>query len=153
MKPLRILVVEDDALQGMMLGEILEELGHKVCAVTSTVSGAVAAAERYRPQLLIVDQWLSDGSGLSVIDNVCKNSHVPHLFVSGDVSGIKQTRPDAVVVPKPYRVIELEAVINESLIGGFVLETEGNLVDASILRDLKDIKKQFLNNDYIHKIR
>lgn len=49
--------------------------------------------------------------------------------------------------------IELEAVINESLIGGFVLETEGNLVDASILRDLKDIKKQFLNNDYIHKIR
>jgi F-type H+-transporting ATPase subunit delta len=49
--------------------------------------------------------------------------------------------------------IELETVINQSLIGGFVLETEGNLVDASILRDLKDIKKQFLNNDYIHQIR
>jgi len=49
--------------------------------------------------------------------------------------------------------IELETAINQSLIGGFVLETEGNLVDASILRDLKDIKKQFLNNDYIHQIR
>jgi len=49
--------------------------------------------------------------------------------------------------------IELETVINQALIGGFVLETAGNLVDASVLRDLKDIKKQFLNNDYIHKIR
>jgi len=49
--------------------------------------------------------------------------------------------------------IELETVINQSLIGGFVLEIEGNLVDASILRDLNDIKKQFLNNDYIHQIR
>jgi len=29
----------------------------------------------------------------------------------------------------------------------------GNLVDASILRDLKDVKKQFANNEYIHSIR
>ena len=125
MKPLRILVVEDDALQGLTLGELLEELGHNVCAVTSTVSSAVAAAERYRPQLLIVDQWLSDGSGLSVIDKVCKNGHVPHLFVSGDVSGIKQTRPDAVVVPKPYRVIELEAAIERAMVA-LVLDKDLN---------------------------
>ena len=51
------------------------------------------------------------------------------------------------------RKFELETAVDESLIGGFLLETEGNLVDASILRDLKDISKQFLNNDYIHKIR
>jgi F-type H+-transporting ATPase subunit delta len=49
--------------------------------------------------------------------------------------------------------IELETVVNEKLIGGFVLEMEGKLIDASILRDLKDVKKQFANNDYIHKLR
>jgi F-type H+-transporting ATPase subunit delta len=49
--------------------------------------------------------------------------------------------------------IELETAVKDELIGGFVLEVQGNLVDASILRDLKDVKKQFLNNDYIHKIR
>ncbi|MEO6869460.1 MAG: F0F1 ATP synthase subunit delta, partial [Ginsengibacter sp.] len=43
--------------------------------------------------------------------------------------------------------------VDESLIGGFVLEVEGKLVDASILRDLNDVKKQFANNDYIHKLR
>ena len=49
--------------------------------------------------------------------------------------------------------IELEATVKEELIGGFVLEMEGTLVDASIQRDLKDIKKQFMDNEYIHKIR
>jgi F-type H+-transporting ATPase subunit delta len=49
--------------------------------------------------------------------------------------------------------IDLETAVNESLIGGFILEAGGKSLDASILRDLKDVKKQFLNNDYLHKIR
>lgn len=49
--------------------------------------------------------------------------------------------------------VELEAVTNEELIGGFVLEYNNNLVDASILRDLKDIKKQFMNNEFVMKLR
>ena len=53
----------------------------------------------------------------------------------------------------PTGSIDLETVVNESLIGGFILETAGKSLDASILRDLKDVKKQFLNNDYLHKIR
>jgi F-type H+-transporting ATPase subunit delta len=42
--------------------------------------------------------------------------------------------------------------VDEALIGGFVLEFNNNLLDASIARDLKDIKKQFLNNEFISKI-
>ncbi len=49
--------------------------------------------------------------------------------------------------------IEMETKVDPNLIGGFVLEYNNNLVDASVLRDLKDIKKQFLTNDYIRKIR
>ena len=49
--------------------------------------------------------------------------------------------------------VEVESVINPALIGGFVLEYNNNLVDASVLRDLKDIKKQFQQNVYIHNIR
>ncbi len=49
--------------------------------------------------------------------------------------------------------LSLETTVNPDLIGGFVLEMEGKLIDASILRDLNDVKKQFANNDYIHKMR
>lgn len=49
--------------------------------------------------------------------------------------------------------VELEVVVDEKLIGGFVLEYNNNLVDASVLRDLKDIKKQFTQNVYVQQIR
>jgi F-type H+-transporting ATPase subunit delta len=49
--------------------------------------------------------------------------------------------------------VEIETLSNEELIGGFVLEYNNNLVDASILRDLKDIKKQFMNNEFVMKLR
>ena len=49
--------------------------------------------------------------------------------------------------------IELETAVNGSLIGGFVFESKDKLLDASILRELNDVKKQFLNNDYMYRIR
>jgi F-type H+-transporting ATPase subunit delta len=49
--------------------------------------------------------------------------------------------------------IEMETAVEPDLIGGFVLETEDRLFDASILRDLKDIKKQFAQNIYTPNIR
>jgi F-type H+-transporting ATPase subunit delta len=49
--------------------------------------------------------------------------------------------------------LDLKTEVDEKLIGGFVLEMEGKLIDASILRDLNDVKKQFANKDYIHKLR
>ncbi len=49
--------------------------------------------------------------------------------------------------------IELETTVNKDLIGGFVLQAGDQLVDASIAYDLKNIAKQFDNNDFIYKIR
>jgi F-type H+-transporting ATPase subunit delta len=53
----------------------------------------------------------------------------------------------------PGQNIELHTAVKEDLIGGFVLETDNSLFDASVLRDLKDIKKQFLENVYVSNIR
>ena len=52
-----------------------------------------------------------------------------------------------------YDKIDLETRVDESLIGGFQLEFDGKLVDTSIARDLRDIKKQFQQNIYIPNIR
>ena len=49
--------------------------------------------------------------------------------------------------------IQLESVVDPDIIGGFVLETQGKLIDASIARDLRDIRKQFMDNDYAFKLR
>ncbi|MFZ9386953.1 MAG: ATP synthase F1 subunit delta [Chitinophagaceae bacterium] len=49
--------------------------------------------------------------------------------------------------------IELHASVDDSLIGGFVLQTGDKLVDASISYDLRQISRQFENNDFIYKLR
>lgn len=49
--------------------------------------------------------------------------------------------------------VEIETKVDEELIGGFVLEFNNNLVDASIARDLRDIKAQFSKNIYVNSIR
>jgi len=49
--------------------------------------------------------------------------------------------------------IELETSVNKDLIGGFVLKAGDKLIDASIAYDLKEIARQFENNDFIYKIR
>jgi F-type H+-transporting ATPase subunit delta len=49
--------------------------------------------------------------------------------------------------------IDLKTAVNEELIGGFVLEIGDQLVDASVAYDLNKIKSQFMNNDFIYKIR
>jgi F-type H+-transporting ATPase subunit delta len=42
--------------------------------------------------------------------------------------------------------------MNADLIGGFVIEMDDKLYDASIRKELNDIKNQFTNNSYISKI-
>jgi F-type H+-transporting ATPase subunit delta len=49
--------------------------------------------------------------------------------------------------------VDLETAVKDELIGGFVLELGDTLVDGSIAYDLNKIKAQFMNNDFIYKIR
>lgn len=49
--------------------------------------------------------------------------------------------------------IDLTTAVDEDILGGFKLEIGDTLVDASIAYDLNKIKSQFLNNDFIYKIR
>ncbi len=49
--------------------------------------------------------------------------------------------------------IELEEKVNPDIIGGFVLELGDKMVDASIAYDLREIAKQFKNNDFVFRVR
>lgn len=52
-----------------------------------------------------------------------------------------------------FSQVELEEKVDPSLIGGFVLQIDDQLVDASVAYDLRTIAKQFENNDFIYKIK
>jgi two-component system, response regulator PdtaR len=115
MKALRVLVVEDDDVIGILLAEMLEEMGHNVCAIEATEADAIAAAVRCRPNLMIVDVRLGDGSGVAAVEEILGTGPVPHVFVSGDTSRVRALRPGAVVIQKPFRESDLARAIQCAL--------------------------------------
>jgi CheY-like chemotaxis protein len=115
MKALRVLVVDDDALIAMLLADMCAGMGHDVCAIEATEADAVAAAVRCRPDLMIVDERLRDGSGVSAVNQIHRTGFVPHVFISGDTSTVRALRPDAVALQKPFVESDLVRAIQCAL--------------------------------------
>ena len=85
--------------------------------------------------------------------NTIKGIHQVTLTTAVELTAeLKKSIENKVKAETNFATIELTTKTDESLIGGFLLEFNNNLVDASIARDLRDIKKQFLNNEFINKI-
>jgi two-component system, response regulator PdtaR len=115
MKALRILVAEDDAMIAMLLADVFVQMGHDICAMEATEAGAVAAALRCRPDLMIVDARLGDGSGLAAVDEILRTGFVPHVFISGDISTVRALKPGAVAIQKPFNDSVLVRAIQSAL--------------------------------------
>lgn len=86
--------------------------------------------------------------------NTIKGIHKVKLATAEPISEeLKKAIEQKLKTDAALPTIELETVVKKELIGGFVLEFDNKLVDASILRDLKDIQKQFRSNIYVKNIR
>ena len=115
MQKLSILVVEDEAIIGMLLSEVLTEMGHEVIGVVGTEAAAITIAAEYKPDLLIVDAGLSSGNGLSAVDTILASRAVPHFFTTGDALKVRLLRPDAIILEKPYYEADLADAIELAL--------------------------------------
>jgi DNA-binding response OmpR family regulator len=117
MRALRILLVEDDSMIGVFLGMTLEQMGHEVCAVETTEAGAVAAAERFRPDLMIVDAGLSTGDGITAVERILAQQAARFMFSSGDLTKARARFPNAVMIQKPYNDTQLARAIGTAMEG------------------------------------
>jgi CheY-like chemotaxis protein len=115
MKKLRVLIVEDNRVIADLLAELIEAIGHEVCGIESGESGSVASARRLRPDLMIVDAHLQDGSGIGAVEAITRDCHIPHIFVSGDASRVRLLKPEATVLQKPYFELDLLLAIQSAL--------------------------------------
>jgi CheY-like chemotaxis protein len=109
MNALRVLVAEDNAIIGMLLADMLGEMGHDVCGVATTEADTVAAAAACKPELMIVDGGLGDGSGVAAMRQILRAGPMPHLFISGTVVDVDN--PDTVVLQKPFDERQLASAI------------------------------------------
>jgi CheY-like chemotaxis protein len=104
-RALRILVAEDEAFIGLMLVEMLEALGHVVCASTRTEEETVQAALATQPDIMIVDVQLAEGNGIAAVKKIVLSGFVPCVFTSGNILSDLPAR--SIVIQKPYGEADL----------------------------------------------
>jgi CheY-like chemotaxis protein len=100
---------------GVLLAEMLEEMGHSVCTVAVTETEAVKAAARDKPDLMVVDVGLGQGSGIVAMDEILRTRFVPHFFMSGNVAKVRAQMPNAAVLEKPFQEKQLKCAIEQAL--------------------------------------
>jgi DNA-binding response OmpR family regulator len=98
----RILIVEDEPLIAMMLGEWLEELGHVAVGPASTIAQAMALVDAETLHAAILDVNLN-GEQANAVADALRAKRVPFAVASGDSHAASEDHfKGHPVVPKPY---------------------------------------------------
>ena len=83
-----------------------------------------------------------------------KNIYTVKLTTAAPVTEeLKKSIIDQIRKTSDMQNIELQTTVDENLIGGFVLQAGDKLIDTSVAYDLKQIARQFENNDFVYRIR
>jgi F-type H+-transporting ATPase subunit delta len=85
--------------------------------------------------------------------NTLKNIRLVKLTTASPMNdAIKSTVVAKIASYMPNDTIELTTEVDESLIGGFVLETDDKLYDASIKKSLNDVRSKVVDTSYVNKM-
>lgn len=98
---------------GAVLAEMLASLGYETGPIQATEDGAVAAAARHRPDLMIVDLTLAKGSGIAAVERITRAGLIPYVLMSG--LGPLAAKSGDVVLTKPFREADLLRAIARAL--------------------------------------
>jgi len=114
----RILIIEDETVIAMDLSDLVIDQGHDVCATAATASEAVAAAKRERPDLVLADIQLADGSsGIDAVKEILSSFSVPVIFITAFPDRLLTgERPEPTfLITKPYSPDMVRAAVSQAL--------------------------------------
>lgn len=82
-EPLRVLIVEDEAMVAAVLADIVEELGGRVVGMITSGLASVGAASGTRPDVIVMDVGLPGMDGIDAAAVILARHSTPIVFVSG----------------------------------------------------------------------
>jgi CheY-like chemotaxis protein len=108
-----VLVVEDEMLIGMLLEDMLADLGHDVAAVVPRLKDALAAVQNETFDLAILDVHLQGESAFPVAEALIARN-IPFVFATGyGERGLPDNYRDRLVLQKPFGKADLERVLQQ----------------------------------------
>ena len=119
-RPMRALIVEDEAIVAVALTETLEDMGDETVAAVRNGYAAIALAEQYRPDFILMDVGLDgDMDGIEAARVIHDRFRIPIVFVTGNDNPLTELRVAAIdgaqMVHKPTNQIELDSAIRRAI--------------------------------------
>ncbi len=114
-----VLIIEDESIIAMHIKQIVEGLGHSVVGIVRTHSEAVAAAKDKRPELVLADISLADGSsGIDAVKDILAEQDVPVIFITAFPERLLTgSRPEPTyLITKPFEPETVIATIGQALL-------------------------------------
>ncbi len=116
----RLMVVEDEALLAEDLGKRLVRLGYEVLGVAPSGEAGVEAAERLRPELVLMDIHLRGQlDGIAAAERLRDRFDIPVVFITGNADDATFERAKAVCplgfVLKPFDGRQLQIAVEVAL--------------------------------------
>ena len=107
MKPLRIVIADDEAIIRMDLKEILQEAGHEVVGATANGRRAVAIVRDTHPDLVILDVKMPDMDGVEAARLIAADHLAPVLLLTAiDDAELIERAKDAGVLAYLVKPVE-----------------------------------------------
>jgi CheY-like chemotaxis protein len=114
-----VLIIEDESIISMHIKQIVEGLGHTVVGIVRTRDEAVKAARDKRPELVLADISLADGSsGIDAVKDILAEQDVPVIFITAFPERLLTgSRPEPTyLITKPFEPETVIATIGQALL-------------------------------------
>ena len=115
----RVLVIEDEAIIAMDLQDIVADMGHAITGVARTHKAAVSLAKEERPDLILSDIQLADGSsGIDAVNDILAAlADIPVIFITAFPERLLTgERPEpAFVITKPYSEEQVRSAVSQAM--------------------------------------
>ena len=118
LEPADILIIEDEPLTAAHLQELVQSLGHDVTGIARTQRDALKLAHDRKPDLILSDIQLADGSsGVEAVNEILGELEAPVIFVTGHPEMLLTgAKPEPTfLIAKPFNAETVKAVIGQAL--------------------------------------
>ncbi|RDW12058.1 response regulator [Paracoccus thiocyanatus] len=122
----KVMVIEDETIIAMDLKGIVQAMGHDVTGIARTHAAAVDLAHQKRPDLILADIQLADGSsGIEAVNELLASmGDIPVIFITAFPERLLTgDRPEpAFLISKPYSEEQVRSAVSQAM---FFASTEG----------------------------
>lgn len=106
-----LIIVEDEPLISMMMGDTARELGWLVVGSAHSEADAFRLLERCEPSVAILDINLGLTTSLAVASS-CRDRGIAVIFVTGYTARGVPLQCDAPILAKPFSSVDLERCLS-----------------------------------------